>query len=260
MENDEGFKTLGMGLLAFARIVMVFVQAPIWGAQHFKDPIRIGMALGMTALAFPYLPRPEVFPTEAKGFMLALLTQLGVGAVIGWVSFLVMATAQFGGEMLDIQMGLSAAAQADPASHGAVNLMRRLQFYIAMLLYLIMDGHHQLWVAVFRSFEVVPLTHFQMTHMQLDKFLDLSGNIYNLGLQIASPVVGALFVAQVALGMVARAAPQMNVFMISFPMNLGIGLILLTVSLDWILKVYASRFGVNFDQINEAVQMIAPHK
>src|SRR5262249_10205213 len=142
---------------------MIFVQAPIWGSNHFKAPVQIGMAASCTLLLFPSLKVPPNFAEQAhdiRGFILCILTQLCVGLVIGWVSFLVMATAQFGGEMLDIQMGLSVAAQADPATHGAVNLIRRLDFYMAMLLYLLMNGHHEMWKAIFWSFDVVPLTYF----------------------------------------------------------------------------------------------------
>lgn len=256
--NEEAFIAFGTGLLALARVVMVFVQAPIWGSQHFKAPIKMGMGIGVVLVAYPNLPIPKEFPTDIRGFLLCVLMQLAVGLIIGWVSFLVMATAQFGGEMLDIQMGLSAAAQADPSSHGAVNLLRRLHFYMAMMLYLLVDGHHQLWDAVFRSFEVVPLTYFQMSQMQLDQIVNLAGEIYVIGLQISSPVVGALFVAQIALGMVARAAPQMNVFMISFPMNLGIGLLMLGIAADWIMRVLDTRFEINIDQLNEALKLLAP--
>ncbi len=256
--NEEVFTAFGTGLLALARVTMVFVQAPIWGSQHFKAPIKMGMGIGVTLVAFPNLPMPKEFPTDIRGYLLCLLMQLAVGLIIGWVSFLVMATAQFGGEMLDIQMGLSAAAQADPSSHGAVNLLRRLHFYMAMMLYLLVDGHHSLWDAVFRSFEVVPLTYFQMTQMQLDQIVNLAGEIYVIGLQISSPVVGALFVAQIALGMVARAAPQMNVFMISFPMNLGIGLLMLGIAADWIMRVLDKRFEINIEQLKDAIDLLRP--
>ena len=256
--NNHMMLLWGKALLMFARIIMVFVQAPIWGAQHFKDHIRIGIALGIVFMFFPYVEIPEDFPTNIQGFMFAILTQLGVGAIIGWVSFLTMATAQFGGELLDIQMGLSAAAQNDPASHGSVNLIRRLYFYLAMMLYLLMDGHQVLWKSIYASFQLVPVTYFRLEQMQFDQLVDLGADLYLLGMQMASPAVGALFVAQVALGMVAKAAPQMNVFMISFPMNLSIGIFLLTACLPWLLGVYKRQFEINNDQVNRAIQMMAP--
>jgi len=256
--NDYVFMAWGTCLLAFVRIVTVFVQAPIWGGQHFKAPIKVGMAASVTLLFFPSLHIPDPFPMDIRGFILAILTQICVGLVIGWIAFLVMATAQFGGEMLDVQMGLSAAAQADPSSHGAVNLLRRLHFYVAMLIYLMINGHHQLWEAVHYSFQVIPLTYFQMTKVQIDSMIQLAGDIYTIGLQISSPAVAALFVAQIALGLLARVAPQMNVFMLSFPMNLAVGLMLLTVSLPYIITLLEQRMEINLDQLDLSIKMLRP--
>jgi flagellar biosynthetic protein FliR len=257
---DGPFVGWGTALLAFVRIVTVFVQAPIFGGQHFKAPIKIGMAASVTLLAFPHLPVPDPFPSDIRGFILAILTQICVGLVIGWVSFLVMATAQFGGEMLDVQMGLSAAAQADPSSHGAVNLLRRLHFYAAMLTYLMFDGHHKMWEAIFYSFQKIPLTYFQMTQVQIETMIAQGSEMYRIGLQISSPAVAALFVAQIALGLLARVAPQMNVFMLSFPMNLAVGLMLLTISLPFILKLLERRMEINNEQVQEAIILMIPPK
>lgn len=257
---DGPFIAWGTALLAFVRIVTVFVQAPIFGGQHFKAPIKVGMAASVTLLAFPTLPIPDPFPSDIRGFMLAILSQICVGLVIGWVSFLVMATAQFGGEMLDVQMGLSAAAQADPSSHGAVNLLRRLHFYAAMLTYLMFNGHHKMWEAIFYSFQKIPLTYFQMTELQINTMIAQGSEMYRIGLQISSPAVAALFVAQIALGLLARVAPQMNVFMLSFPMNLAVGLMLLTISLPFILKLLEYRMERNNEQVKEAIQMMIPRR
>ncbi len=260
MGEQEVWIAWGTGMLALARIAMVFVQAPIWGSQHFKAPVKMGMAASVTLLAMPNLPMadPAHFPTDLRGFIPLILMQLAVGLVIGWVSFLVMATAQFGGEMLDIQMGLSVAAQSDPSSHGAVNLLRRLHFYIAMLLYLLTDGHHELWRAIFYSFKVIPLTEFHMSTMHINVLIDLAAEIYVIGLQISSPAVGALFITQIALGLVARVAPQMNVFMLSFPMNISVGMILLTFALPYIIALLNQRFEVNLGQLQNSINMMRP--
>ena len=257
---DGPFIAWGTALLAFVRIVTVFVQAPIFGGQHFKAPIKVGMAASVTLLAFPSLPVPDPFPSDIRGFLLAILTQICVGLVIGWVSFLVMATAQFGGEMLDVQMGLSAAAQADPSSHGAVNLLRRLHFYAAMLTYLMFNGHHKMWESMFYSFQKIPLTYFQMTELQINTMIGQGSEMYRIGLQISSPAVAALFVAQIALGLLARVAPQMNVFMLSFPMNLAVGLMLLTISLPFILKLLEFRMDRNTEQVKDAIEMMIPQR
>lgn len=245
-------------MLAFARIALIFVQAPIFGSNHIPNTILVGLAVSVTVAIYPTLPVPSDMPNDVFPFMGALLTQACVGLVIGYVSFLVMAAAQFGGEMLDIQMGLSVAASFDPASHGAINLLRKLHFYTAMNLYLVLDGHHQLLQGISASFKLIPLTYFHMSGDLAMELLRLSSQLLVIGTQIAAPALAALFITQCALGLLARVAPQMNVFMLSFPLNIAIGTILLTCSYPMIMRVIANQFEVNLDALANCIRMMIP--
>ncbi len=256
--NEVMFVSLGLAILAYARIVMIMIQAPIFGSKHYKGAVRAGVALVITLVAVPNLPVPEFFPTDLLGLALAVLTQVVVGLAIGLVSFMVMSAAMFGGEMMDIQMGLSVAASMDPSTGGASKILFRLNFYIAMMLYLIVDGHHQLMLAIFRSFQVVPLTQFRISSELFLQMVRLTGEIFIIGLQIASPALAALFITQVALGLLARVAPQMNVFMLSFPLNIAIGLMMLSIGLPVIIQLLQRRFDVNLDDTFRAIGELMP--
>lgn len=253
---DEIYTWWLMWLLAFTRILLVFVQAPIFGSHHIPRPLLVGVAATMTFLVFPSLPVLEEVPEDFREMALWILTQIAVGLVIGYVSFLIMAAAQFGGEMLDIQMGLSVAASFDPASHGAINLLRRLHFYIAMLLYLVLNGHHMLVEAIFHSFRVIPLNHFYLSDIGAAELIRTTGEVFVIGTQIAAPALGALFITQVALGLLARVAPQMNVFMLSFPLNIAIGVFMISVSLPLILKLLQAQFDVNLEDLEQMIHLL----
>ena len=255
---DTALQLFGVGLLAFTRIVLVFVQAPIFGSHHIPKPILAGVAGAVTIAMYPHIPVPADVPEDLLPFLGALLSQACVGLVIGFVSFLVMAAAQFGGEMLDIQMGLSVAASFDPASHGAVNLLRKVHFYLAMNLYLVLDGHHALIQAINGSFRVIPVTYFHIDSNIAMEMVSLSGNLLVIGTQIAAPALAALFITQCALGLLARVAPQMNVFMLSFPLNIAIGLTLLTFSLPLIIRLLGVQFELNLDHIVHSIKMMVP--
>ncbi len=254
--EDDSFIALGVGMLAFVRIVLIMAQAPIFGSRHIKPQMKAGLAGCLTILAFPHLPMPETFPSDTMGFVMAILTQVIVGLAIGFVSFMVMAAAQFGGEMMDIQMGLSVAATMDPSSGGTSKLLMRLNFYIAMLLYLGIGGHHMLLRALFRSFEVVPVTQVNVSGQLVESFIGYTEEIFLIGLQIAAPPLAALFITQVAMGLLARVAPQMNVFMLSFPLNIAIGMMLFSIGLPMIESLLMVRFEVNQDQILDVVDML----
>jgi flagellar biosynthetic protein FliR len=254
--SDEFFTAFGVGLLAFVRIAMIFQQAPILASRHIKPQMKVGLAGSVAIVAFPNIPMPENFPEDPRGLVLAILTQVVVGLAIGFVSYLVMACAQFGGEMMDIQMGLSVAASMDPSSGGTSKLLMRLNFYIAMLLYLGVDGHHMLMRALFHSFKVIPVTEFRISGRLILQFISHTEDIFLIGLQIAAPPLAALFITQVAMGLLARVAPQMNVFMLSFPMNIAIGLMLFSIGLPMIQGLLLRQFEINQDRTMDIIYII----
>lgn len=250
------YTTFGVCLLAFVRIALIFRQAPILGSNHLKAQAKVGLAAALTLVIVPTLKIPDNFPTEPIGYVICILSQVGVGLAIGFVSYLVMAAAQFGGEMMDIQMGLSAAATMDPSSGGTSKLIMRLNFYIAMLLYLQVDGHLELFRALYKSFDIVPVTTFHINQGLIDLFIDHSKDIFIVGLQIAAPPLAALFITQIAMGLLARVAPQMNVFMLSFPLNIGIGLMMLSLGLPMIQTLLLQQFDINLDLVRQSIELL----
>lgn len=258
--GDQWYTGLGVGLLAFVRIAFIFQQAPILASKHIKPQMKVGLAGAMAVVAFPNLPMPEYFPEEPRAYILCILGQIVVGLAIGFVSYLCMAAAQFGGEMMDIQMGLSVAASMDPSSGGTSKLLMRLNFYVAMLLYLGVEGHHQLIRALFYSFRVIPLTEFRVSGNLVLRFIEHTEEIFLIGLQVAAPPLAALFITQVAMGLLARVAPQMNVFMLSFPMNIAIGLMLFSIGLPMIMQLHLKQFEINQDRTVDVIHIIGNPK
>jgi len=254
----ESLKLFTLWLLAFVRFVGFFVQAPIWGSHHFDKKVLIALGATMSIILFPNLTVPDTIVFDVFPYFLMIFTQFVVGLMIGFASFMVMAIAQFGGELLDTQMGLSVAASFDPASGGSTNMMRRLMFYLAMILYLCFDGHHYLLQAMFRSFDVIPVTGVNISTGIMMHLIHLTGTIFELGIKIAAPSLAALFLTQIALGLLARVAPQMNVFMLSFPLNIAVGLTLLSSSLWILVMTYQNMFIQNNKDVMRAIELMVP--
>lgn len=259
MGEDQIFLFFATMLMTFARVVGMFVQAPIWGSRHINTQVKIGFMATYTIIIWPYIPIPREMPGGPITFILLMVTQIAVGLVIGYVAFLPMAMAQFGGEIMDIQMGLSSAAAHDPSSKGTINLIRRFKFYIAMLFFMIVDAHHELIKITAKSFDVVPLTGARFSGMLIHDLIQWTGELFLVGVQIALPVMGALFVIQVALGIMARVAPQMNVFMLSFPLNILTGLVILNAALPFFVHRLAEIFHRNQNWIMTALYHLKPN-
>jgi len=252
-------------LLIYVRIIGFFVQAPIWGSHHVSKPVLSGIAAIFAMVMFPnvHIPRQlwvlgaELNATNMVQLVPYIVGSFVTGLVLGYISFLIMAALQFGAELLDVQMGLSVAASFDPGQ-GSVNMIRRFMFYLAMILYLLMNGHYMALMAIKKSFNIVPLGGVTMSHSLINFLMEKTGLIFVLGLQIASPIVAALFITQVALGLLARVAPQMNVFMLSFPLNIMIGLTLLAASLVMLRERLAMLYIDDVKWMYKAMQLLIP--
>lgn len=245
--QELGFKSFVLFLLVLARVMGIFTQAPIFASHHIPRQGRVALSVICAMAIFSVVPFPKEFPLHLINLVLLILNQILVGLIIGYLSFIIMAGFQFAGELMDIQLGLSSAASFDPASGGTSNLLRRFQFYIAMLIYLIINGHHHLLRAIFKSFELVPVTGFTFTGNMIEHLIAISGDMFILAVQISAPVLASLFITQAALGLLARVAPQMNVFMMSFPLNMLVGMTLLAVSLPLIniaFRQYLEKYDI----------------
>ncbi|MFH1453480.1 MAG: flagellar biosynthetic protein FliR [Armatimonadota bacterium] len=245
-----------MFFLIMVRIIGVFIQAPVFGSRLIPPQGLIGLAALLSIVIYPQIQVPANFPTDVVGFVQVLALQFLVGSVIGYIANMVIAGAQFAGTILDVQLGLSAAAVYDPSMGGSVNILNRFQYYFALLLWLAIGGHHILIRAIQESFNIVPLTGMSYSGPLMGEFIRLTGQIFYIGIQVAAPMLAALFIIQVALGLLSRVAPQMNVFMLSFPLNIMIGTIMLLLSLGFIKLALTNLFDKNFFDIMNAIKIM----
>ena len=239
--EDFALKSLEFYLLIFARGAGLFVQAPVFASPHVSREIKIGL-MGTMALLFffllPYTP-PSFPPLDIISLLLALLRELFIGIVMGYVSFLPFAALQNTGELIDTQMGISTAMAFDPRL-GMANLTRRFMFYLTMVIFIVVNGHHVLIKALYFSFKMIPPGTWKFAvNDNLYHFLTIHVNdLFFMALKYGLPVLGAIFIGQVSLGVIARVAPQTNVFILSMPVNFLLGVTFLGLSIPIIIHVF----------------------
>jgi flagellar biosynthetic protein FliR len=147
---------------------------------------------------------------------------------------IVFAGLQLGGELASFQMGLSMANVVDPQSEVNSPVVSQFLYLLGMVLFLSVDGHHWFFQAVGQSFLLLAPGEFHLQPALYRHFLYLMGNLFVIGVKIAAPVLAVLIFTQIAMGILAKAVPQVNILMTSFPLTIGIGLLFLAFSLDLI--------------------------
>ena len=216
-------------LLAMVRTAAWLVVAPPFNTRMVPITVKVGLAV---ALAVPVAPRvaETAPPPELAPLVTAVLLQVGVGLALGFVVQLLFAAVQAAGELIDLFAGFTIAATYDPFTNANQAVFGRLYQLLATALLFATGGHLLLVQGLLDSFAAVPsgLPDLGATSSEL---LDALGLFFLSALEIAAPLLGALFLAEVALGLLSKAAPQMNVFTLGFPIKIMLTLLLAGLAL-----------------------------
>ncbi|MDB5097552.1 MAG: fliR [Cyanobacteria bacterium RYN_339] len=228
---------LAIFLLVLCRASAIFLVAPVLGNANVPQRVKIGLAFMLALIFTPFLMTTPLTVDVTNGWALAVavLQELSIGLVIGFLAQLVFVAFQFAGQAVGLQMGFGMANVFDPQSHAQVSVTAQFYLLVGVLVFLLIDGHHWLIVALEKSFTSVPLGTFHLDQRLFNVVLRASDDLFWTSLTLMAPVLGVLLLAEVGMGIVARIMPQMNVFVASFPVKVGLGV--LTMALAFPLMV-----------------------
>ncbi|SMB94058.1 flagellar biosynthetic protein FliR [Thermanaeromonas toyohensis ToBE] len=229
--------------LVLVRLTTFFMVAPIFSARSIPVLVRVGLAVLLAFLLFPILSTTELALTSEITYALAALREALVGLALGYLAALLLATVQVGGELLDIHMGLSMANLLDPQYGMPVTLWGQFFTLLGLLLFLQFDGHHIILLALQESFMFLPLGSAKFSGVLVQDAVRIWGDVMRWSLNLALPVIGALLIADVALSLLARTVPQLNVFILSFPIKLGLGLLVVILILPFFAAAISNLVG-----------------
>ncbi|MBV5293136.1 MAG: flagellar biosynthetic protein FliR [Curvibacter lanceolatus] len=239
-------------LWPFLRVLAMFSVAPVYSVRSIPMRAKIGLAFLVALSAQAVLvdqPMISVNSTQALG---AVLQQVGVGLAIGFAARLVFGSVELAGELIGLQMGLSFASFFDPMTNRQSSAVSSFMGNIATLLFVVINGHLMLLMAVIKSFDAFPADGNFLEALAQLKLYQLGADLFSSALWIALPVIGLLLFVNLMLGVISRVAPQMNIFSVGFPVTLSIGLLgvsLITPMLDQpvlaLLERVMDLFGVH---------------
>jgi flagellar biosynthetic protein FliR len=237
-------------LLVLVRVSAMLFLVPIFSQTQIPRLVRFGLGL---LLAFVVVRTvPPMAPLGGLGMLtVAILAQVFVGLVFGFVAFLLFTGIQFAGEIIDIQIGFAVVNIINPLTSQSVTVIGEFQLALATLLYLAADAHHTLVAGIAGSFQLVPLPFAGAPEL-------VAGDVVRFFAQSLFIVAVALFLVNVMLGLIARVAPQMNVFIVGFPIQIAVGLIMLIVSLPLLGAVFPGLIDTSTHQLDTILRAMSP--
>lgn len=229
-------------LLTFFRISLLVFLLPFFGGETLPKTVKAALCLSMALGLWPALSFSGItYPASIWEMILMLLGELVLGLTLGLVVRFVFAAVQTAGQVIGFQMGFAMMNVVDPLTGVSEAITAHFLYMVSLLTFLSLNGHLYLLKGLSQSFELVPPGGLFLSEELANQIFSFSANMFILAVKIAAPVMAAVFLVDLALGLIARAAPQMNVLFIGFPLKIIVGFLFLGL-LFTILSMHMEEF------------------
>lgn len=215
----------------FLRLSGMFAIAPIFSAAGFNARTRGVLAVLIAALVAPMLPPPPVADVFTADGLLMAIREIGIGFAIGFILQLAFGAAVYAGQAIAMVMGLGFAMAVDPQNGVQVPVVSQFNVILSTLLFLSLDGHLVLLATLVDSYEVLPAMVSGLPVASLSNMVALGGQVFAGGILLSLPAIATLLLVQVSFGVMTRAAPQLNIFAVGFPLTIIAGLFVMFLTM-----------------------------
>ncbi len=220
-------------IFPLTRILAMIASSPILGNKQVPARIKIGLSVMLAIIIAPTIDAmPEVSLGSAQG-LLIMIQQIIIGVAMGFSIRLIFSAVEMAGELAGLQMGLGFASFYDPVNATQSAIIAQWLGIIAALLFLAMNGHLLMLSALAESFHTLPIGSM-MSNQGFYGIATWGGSIFSYAVQISLPILAALLITNIALGILTHAAPQLNLFAVGFPITLTIGFVVLALTLPYL--------------------------
>lgn len=215
------------------RVLALFSVAPVLSHRAIPVRIKVALAVGVALVLLPNVPAPPLTDVLSASGLALLAQNIAIGVIIGFTVRIVFAALELAGEVIGLQTGLSFAGFFNPAMGVAQTATSSFMSLLALLMFVAIDGHLMLIHALAESFRLFPLAGGEFP-TSFDRVARLGGNVFAIGLTIALPFITVMMLVNIVLGVLARVAPQLNIFAVGFPLTILVGLGTLFVLLPYV--------------------------
>ncbi|MCG8549263.1 MAG: flagellar biosynthetic protein FliR [Desulfobacterales bacterium] len=225
-------------MLALARVSVFLFLFPIFGSNIILSQLKMALALVLTLLFYTVVPvDPARFPEDVPTFGLMLGAEILVGLTLGLCLRIFFAGIQMAGQVIGFEIGFAMINVMDPQSGENVTIMDQIGYWVSLVIFLILNGHHIIIMSMVDSFDLVPVGGFVMHSALTPRLLEVGAGLFVTAIKVGAPVIAALTFVNTGFGLIAKFSPQTNVMIVAFPVKIAVGLILFSMTLPIIAIV-----------------------
>ena len=241
---------VGLFLISLVRFSGFFLITPVYSDNLSPTMVKTGFTVICSLLILPHLVATVTLPNlSIMGYGIMAVKELSLGFMLGFIVLFMSSSLRMGGHLIGMQIGFSFAQVADPGSNQSVGIISEILQLAGSLLFLFFNGHLIILESLFLSFSMVPPTGLVITGSIVEEVLLYSRMIFLCGLQIAMPIIAVILVTDVALGLIARTVPKMNVFQLGFAIKVIGGFIVIYFFIYSLADVIRSLLNTSFEEM-----------
>jgi flagellar biosynthetic protein FliR len=237
-------------LLVFFRMTGLFILSPIFGRRNVPNQLKVGFSFLMAVILMETLSADySVDIANLYGFIFLSIKELMVGLILGYVTTLFFSAFILVGQIMDVQIGFGMAQVFDPQYNSQVPLMGNLMNIMALLVFFSLDGHHTLIRILFETYGLIPPGTVMIQAPVYGRLVEIFITTFSMAVKLSIPLMAAALLTEAALGIMVRAVPQMNVFVVGIPLKIFITLAVLLLFIPMYVRLLGGTFDRMFDEI-----------
>lgn len=228
-------------LLVLSRLIAAVVSSPLLGARAVPTQAKVGLAMLLALIVLPLQAKPPAIAENMLVFASLLGSEVLVGLAIGIAISLVFQTVEMAASMVSVQVGFGVGAVLDPLTGAQSGALEQFYRLLVTLVFFAINGQYLVVRSLLHTFEVVPAGTADLGVIAGDRVVPFFTTLFSAAVQIALPAFGALILADLAMALVGRSVPQLNVLIVGFPVKISVGLLVLAAAMP-LMVTFLSRF------------------
>jgi len=254
-ELIEVQQTLNQFMWPFVRISALIMTMSVFGARTIPNPAKLGLAILITILLMPGLPATQKIEVLSGTGFVTVLSQLGIGIAMGLATRMLFETFVIGGQMVAMQTGLGFASLVDPSNGVQVPILGQFFLMLVTLIFLAVDGQLLIIRIVAESFHSFPISDTGLPQQAIWSFVEFAKWMFAGAVMMAISAALALLIVNLTFGVLTKAAPQLNIFAIGFPISMVTGLLIIWLTLGGFYTHFDNQFGRTMQLVCSFVEL-----
>lgn len=238
-------------LLIFIRVTGLFVVSPLFGRRNIPAYYKVCFSFLFAIILTYIVPVPDLGSYNSLlAFVLLAGKEFMVGLMLGYISYFITTAIYIAGQMIDMHIGFGMVNVFDPVTNIQIPITSNVYYIIAMMMLLIIDGQHLIILSLVDSFTLFPIgSKIVLEQSLIDFSIDIITSVFTISFKIAAPITAAILIADIALGIIAKTVPQMNVFVVGMPLKILVGLIVIFATLGTFRNIVHVLMGGMYEEM-----------